>query len=124
MKARRWIRYWAVASLATLAILGFYGAYMFVPPPKGSLARVQWEYQRDADADRETARSRAAKKHISWRSWWDGRSGPIALRWGVSSWPTHYVLDPQGIIRYKNPQGKRFYQAIDRVVAEAEVGTK
>ena len=78
----------------------------------------------NADADRETARSRAAKEHVSWQSWWDGKSGPIAVRWGVSSWPTHYVLDPQGIIRYEYPQGERFYQAIDRVVAEAEVGTK
>ncbi len=78
----------------------------------------------NADADRGTAKSSAAKEHITWQSWWDGQNGPIAKRWGVSSWPTHYVLDPQGIIRYKNPQGDHFYQAIDRVVAEAEAGAK
>ena len=78
----------------------------------------------NGDADRETAKSRAAKEHITWRSWWDGQNGPIVEHWGVSSWPTHYVLDTQGIIRYKNPQGDHFYQAIDRVVAEAEAGAK
>ncbi len=78
----------------------------------------------NGDADRGTAKSGAAKEHITWQSWWDGQNGPIVERWGVSSWPTHYVLDPRGIIRYKNPQGDHFYQAIDRVVAEAEAGAK
>ena len=78
----------------------------------------------NADANRETARNRAAKEHITWQSWSDGKNGPIAERWGVSSWPTHYVLDAQGVIRYKNPQGDHFYQAIDHVVAEAETGAK
>ena len=78
----------------------------------------------NGDADRETAKSSAVKEQITWRSWWDGQNGPIAERWGVSSWPTHYVLDPQGIIRYKNPQGDHFYQAIDHVVAQAEAGAK
>ena len=78
----------------------------------------------NGDADRGTAKSRAASEHITWRSWWDGENGPIVQQWGVSSWPTHYVLDPQGVIRYKNPQGDHFYQAIDRVVAEAEARAK
>ena len=78
----------------------------------------------NGDADRGTAKRSAAKEHITWRSWWDGQSGPIVARWGVSSWPTHYVLDSHGIIRYKNPQGDHFYKAIDLVVAEAEAGAK
>ena len=78
----------------------------------------------NGDADRETAKSGAAKEHINWRSWWDGKNGLIAVRWGVSSWPTHFVLDGKGVIGYKNPQGDHFYQAIDRVVAEAEARAK
>jgi peroxiredoxin len=78
----------------------------------------------NGDADRGTAKSMAAKEHVNWQSWWDGQNGPIAERWSVSGWPTHYVLDPNGVIRYKNPQGDHFYRAIERVVAEAEAGTK
>ncbi len=53
MKTRRRIWYWLFASLAISAILGFAGAYAFLPPPKGSLAEVKWECGRDeASADR------------------------------------------------------------------------
>jgi hypothetical protein len=47
MKTRKRIWYCVVAALATLAILGSAGAYVFLPPPLGSLARVKWECDRD-----------------------------------------------------------------------------
>ena len=70
-----------------------------------------------------TARSRAAKEHITWQSWWDGQNGPDrAMECGELA--DVHVLDQQGSFRYKNPQGDHFYKAIDRVVAEAETGAK
>ena len=44
------------------------------------------------------------KNNITWPSFWDGGStgGPIATAWGVSSWPTLYIIDHKGVIRDKN----------------------
>jgi hypothetical protein len=51
---------------------------------------------------------------MSWRSWWDGIApGSIATRWGVRGWPMLYVIDPQGVIRYKT---SGYDDEIDRVV--------
>lgn len=54
----------------------------------------------NGDMDRETAKSVSAKEAITWRSFWTGgpRQG-IPLQWGVSGWPTIYVIDGNGVIR-------------------------
>jgi len=56
----------------------------------------------NSDEDRTTAATVATEKGITWRSWWDKSTrGPIATRWNVHSWPTIYLLDATGTIRYK-----------------------
>ena len=56
-----------------------------------------------------------------WRSWWDGGnpSGPSATRWNVNGWPTTYVLDAKGVIRFKNVREKEMDKAVDTLIAEA-----
>lgn len=79
----------------------------------------------NGDEDRENARKAAVKERMSWQSWWDGRNpGPIALKWGVLSWPAVYILDTQGVIRYRNVRFKMMDEAIDLLVKEAEAGRK
>jgi hypothetical protein len=62
------------------------------------------------------------KEQITWRSWWDGgdTSGPIATKWNVRGWPTIYVLDRRGVIRYKNAQGADLDKVVDRLLTEPE----
>ncbi len=75
------------------------------------------------DQERAKAKEAARKDRMSWRSWWDVDSsgrGPIARRWDVSSWPTVYVLDHKGIIRYKNVSGKELDEAVDILLRERE----
>jgi hypothetical protein len=57
----------------------------------------------NSDKDRQAVQKVIAKEGITWRSWWDGGSteGPIATKWNVRSWPTLYLLDGKGVIRYK-----------------------
>ena len=56
----------------------------------------------NGDEDREQAKKVAEQKRITWRSWWDGSPpGPIAKAWNVTGWPTLYLLDQEGIIRFK-----------------------
>ena len=61
-------------------------------------------------------------KTVTWRSFWDGGNtrGPIATRWNVSGWPTIYVLDHEGVIRFKGVRGKDLDDAIDTLLKEAE----
>jgi hypothetical protein len=59
-------------------------------------------------------------ENITWPSFWDGGStgGPIASRWNVRAWPTIYVLDGKGTIRYKNVRGKAMDEAIETLLTE------
>ena len=43
-------------------------------------------------------------KGVPWPNLWDGR-GPndgIAREWGISSWPTQFLVDKKGILRFSN----------------------
>jgi hypothetical protein len=63
-----------------------------------------------------------AKEKMTWRSWWDGgnTSGPIATQWNVFGWPTIYVLDHKGVIRFKGPREEALDQAVDQLLKELE----
>jgi len=71
---------------------------------------------------KERVRQAMKKENITWRSWWDGGNtgGPIAKAWNVSGWPTIYVLDAKGVIRYKNVRERKMDEAVDKLLAELE----
>ena len=60
------------------------------------------------------------RNNITWRSFWDGGSpgGPIARKWDVTGWPTIYVIDHKGVIRYKNLRGDALDQAVEGLLDE------
>lgn len=74
----------------------------------------------NSDKDREELKDVLENENISWRSFWNGGStqGPISTRWGVSGWPTIYVLDAEGVIRFKNVRGEAMDKAVDELLAE------
>lgn len=57
----------------------------------------------NSDRDRESLKKVIANEDITWRSFWNGgsQSGPISTAWRVTGWPTVYVIDADGIIRYR-----------------------
>lgn len=59
-------------------------------------------------------------ENLTWRSWWDGGDtrGPIARQWNVQAWPTIYVLDHKGVIRYKNVRGEAMEKAVLELLKE------
>ena len=71
---------------------------------------------------KDRVRQAMKKENITWRSWWDGGNtgGPIAKAWNVSGWPTIYVLDAKGVIRYKNVREKQMDEAVDTLLKELE----
>ena len=74
----------------------------------------------NSDKDREELKQVLQEERITWRSFWNGggTGGPISRAWKVSSWPTIYVIDAQGVIRYKGVRGKAMDQAVDTLLAE------
>jgi thiol-disulfide isomerase/thioredoxin len=55
----------------------------------------------NADKDQAAAQKASVKEEMPWQSIWDGEAGPIVTRWNVDAWPTLYLLDTKGVIRYK-----------------------
>ncbi len=73
----------------------------------------------NSDDSPETLADALERESITWPSFFDGgsTSGPIATTWGVRGWPTIYVLDHEGIIRFKNVRGERMDAAVDELLA-------
>jgi len=67
-----------------------------------------------------TYREKRAEMGVTWPSFHDGGStgGPIASAWNVRGWPTIYVLDHTGTIRYKGVRGEAMDDAVDTLLAE------
>ena len=77
----------------------------------------------NSDGDLEALRPRLVEESITWRSFWNGpkgTAGPISARWNVRGWPTIYVLDAQGVIRFKDVRGEEMDRAVDQLLAEME----
>lgn len=66
------------------------------------------------------------KENLTWRSFWDGGNpmGPIARKWNVRAWPTIFVLDHKGVIRFRDVREKQMDAAVDQLLAELEQGAK
>ena len=62
---------------------------------------------------------------MPWRSWSVGSpTGPIPDMYRVTSWPTVYLIDDKGIIRYAQLHGQSLDDAIEFLVREAETGKR
>ena len=74
----------------------------------------------NSDTDKEKLKERMAKEKITWRSFWNGpkgTDGPISRAWNVRGWPTIYVIDDKGVIRFKDLREKELDKAIDQLLA-------
>ena len=82
----------------------------------------------NSDAKLETIQQAKIDERLPYRTWWDGHSqpdadmvaaeGPIATRWNVTGWPTIYILDEEGVIRYVGKRGGEFIAALDELWME------
>jgi len=74
----------------------------------------------NSDKNLEELHTSMEREQISRPSWFDGggAGGPIATLYGVRSWPTVYVLDPKGVIRFKDVRGVDLDEAVDALLEE------
>ena len=84
----------------------------------------------NSDPDLEKLQPVLKEQQITWRSFWngpDGTKGPISKRWGISGWPTLYLIDATGKIRHKfvgSPGDEKLDAFIDELVKEAKASPK
>jgi hypothetical protein len=74
----------------------------------------------NSDKDLSALSSVLEREQITWPSWFDGgsTSGPIASAFRVTSWPSIFVLDPTGVIRFKDVRGADLDKAVDGLLDE------
>ena len=75
----------------------------------------------NSDANLARLRPQLLAEHIGWRSFWNGPGGPragIAGRFAVRGWPSIYVLDDKGVVRFKDLRDQRLGEAVDGLLGE------
>jgi hypothetical protein len=79
----------------------------------------------NSDGDAETVRKILAENEITWRNAIDGSTeGPLASEWNVSGWPTIYVIDAKGVIRYRDVRDQAMEDAVMALLAEVAAPAK
>ncbi len=76
----------------------------------------------NSDTNRKELKVVLKKEKITWRSFWNGgsTSGPISKQWKVNGWPSIWVIDAKGVIRYRGVRGEAMDKAVDTLLAEME----
>lgn len=76
----------------------------------------------DSSTDVDAARAVKAAEGLEYRTWWDGpragQDGPIATAWNVSAWPSVYVLDGDGVIRFVNVRRENLMRVVRQLLDE------
>jgi thiol-disulfide isomerase/thioredoxin len=76
------------------------------------------------DEQQEIVAKFLKKEPMPWTHWFNGPDGEIITKLNVSSFPTIYVLDAKGVIRYKDVRGQLLEKAVDALLKELEGASK
>ena len=76
-----------------------------------------------ADDELKTLRDFLAKEPMPWTHWWPGLGAKFFDDWNIQHYPTIYVLDPKGVIRYTEIRGEELEKAVNTLLKEAETKT-
>jgi hypothetical protein len=67
----------------------------------------------NTDYDRKRMDALLRENQVNWSNIYDGPSdGPLTKEWHVQGWPTRYVLDRHGIIRYRGSDMEQLDQMV------------
>jgi hypothetical protein len=82
----------------------------------------------NTDSDRARLKEVVKELDLNWRSWWTGnRDNPIARQWNIPGYPSMFLIDAQGVLRYSVDDlepGSSLENAINTLVIETEKGRK
>ena len=75
----------------------------------------------NSDPKLETAQKAVRKETLSWRHFWNGTAGtggPLSSAWNIEGWPTIYLIDQYGVIRYKGSSAESIDNGLKILLAE------
>lgn len=74
----------------------------------------------NSDQSRSALKKTMENEKITWPNIWGDSpaKNQIARAWEVTGWPTLFVLDHEGIVRYKNLRGQDLERAIEELIAK------
>jgi peroxiredoxin len=77
----------------------------------------------NSDSDPQIAKKAKTDRGLTYRSWWDGYAekstrGPIASAWAITGWPTTYLIDQDGVIRFVNLRQEDMLKGVKQLIAE------
>ena len=75
------------------------------------------------DDDVKTLQDFLAKEKLPWTHWWAGPGGAessFVQDWDIRGIPAIFVLDGEGVIRYRNVRGDELEEAVNALLKEAE----
>ncbi len=73
-----------------------------------------------ADEEKKELEDFLAKESMPWTHWWEGADAPIVKQWNIRFFPTIYVIDAKGVIRYKHIRGAELANAVEKLLAEGK----
>lgn len=75
----------------------------------------------ESEKEREALGKAIREGTIIWRCWWDrGIGGPIATAWGVTSMPTLFILDRDGVVRSKGIKADQLEKAVEVLLKSSD----
>ena len=75
------------------------------------------------DDEVKTLKDFLAKERLPWTQWWAGPGGTqssFVQDWDIRGIPAIFVLDGEGVIRYRNVRGDELEEAVNALLKEAE----
>ncbi len=70
----------------------------------------------------DVARRTMADEHLTYRVWWDPPGddgvGPIATAWNVQGFPSIYVLDGAGVVRFVDLHDEDLLKGVRQLLSE------
>ncbi|MDE2654593.1 MAG: TlpA disulfide reductase family protein [Gemmatimonadota bacterium] len=76
----------------------------------------------NSDRELETIRqAKASGDAPGYRTWWDGSTnGPISNSWDIWKWPSTFILDADGVVRFVDKRKDRMIEAVAELLEEQE----
>ena len=73
----------------------------------------------NSDSDLDEIREIVKEKNLTWRSFQNEQDyGEISDLWGINGWPTIFLVDADGKIRYRDLRGSAMDAAIEELLKE------
>jgi Thioredoxin-like len=97
-----------------------------IPHQRQMVARLKYKpfalVSVSCDEQKKTLVDFLAKEPMPWNHWWNGygKDGKLMDTLNIQHFPTIFVIDPGGVIRYKEIHGEELEKAVNTLLGAAQ----